>query len=111
MHLIGFVPIRGNLFSVETENLSFSDFQLINRVSFRVLKTVAQHIIRIIKVLLNVAPRAAMEFLSIDVKKVEPWILFAEKSVPRHGVTQRAESKTIAADTGGNELLVGTFAN
>src|SRR6185503_3891441 len=45
----------------------------------------------------------------VDVKKVEPRILFPEESVASHGGAQSSESKAIAAKPCGNELLFGVF--
>src|SRR5438105_11827232 len=105
IHFAGFVAVSSEFFPIETQDFSVADFEFIDRTGLRAPEAVADHIKRVVEILLQVAPRAAMEFFSVNSEEIEPRVLPAKKPVPGHHCAQRSQRETIAAKTGGNELV------
>src|SRR5262245_60216631 len=82
--LPGAVAIRRDLLSLELDDLAFPAPNGAKRAGVGPRKAVANHVVRIVDVLLEVVPRAAAEGLSTRIEELRPGILSLEDGVRHH---------------------------
>src|SRR6185437_5524221 len=94
--------IPGHFFAVQLQDFSLANVEFVRRFTLGAFKAVAEHVKRIVEILLKVAPGAAVEFFAIHSEELEPGILATQIAIARHRRREGAERKTIPAKTCGD---------
>src|SRR6185437_7152091 len=93
------------------EDLSFADFDVVRRITLGAPDPVPHHVKRVIEILPDITPGAAVKFPAVHPEKIKPRIFAAKKTVAGHHRGECAEREAVSAKTGCNKLLAVVFAD
>src|SRR5690349_7872992 len=103
-HTSVLVAKHGDAFAVELDDPPFAATDRSQRLRVGTQESIAQHVVRIVDVLLQVIPRAADDLLPSWIEQLAPGVLAPFDPVPGHHPRERAECHAVARVAGRHEL-------
>ena len=110
-HVPSVITVGRDFLPVQAHDFPGAVGHIVESVGVSACDTVAEQVVRIVQILLDIPPETTMQGPSVYAEEVEPGVLSVQVAIPRHHRTQRAERTPITAKARRNEYAVRVLAN
>ena len=107
----GLIAVHSHFLAVALDDRALSALDRAQRLAVGPGEPVANHVVGIVRVLLDVVPQAPAECRPVGRKQLRPRVLAPQNRIGHHHPGQGTEGQAVPGETGGDELMVGCAAD